>query len=106
METPSKPAAAAASALACMGMDPRVPLHKITGSPSSWTNRIFHPFPTSGVYRRRRLGTGDDVIATRRISLVGLLWIVIGVIVAVNRHYFAHLNTASDIGSAILAILV
>ena len=53
------------------------------------------------------MGTGQDVIATRRISgLLFVAWIVIGIIVAANRQYFAHLQTASDIGSAILAVLV
>ena len=53
------------------------------------------------------MGRRIHVIATRRMSfLLFVAWIVIGIIVASNRHYFAHLQTASDVGSAILAVLV
>jgi hypothetical protein len=41
-----------------------------------------------------------------RISYIGLAWIVIGLIVAANRHYLAHLDTLGHIFSAVLAVLV
>lgn len=40
------------------------------------------------------------------MSLGGAIWLVIGAIVAANHHFFAHLQTVSQIGSAILAVLV
>jgi hypothetical protein len=41
-----------------------------------------------------------------RISLAGLAWIVVGLIVAANRGYLAHLNSIGHILSAVLAVLV
>jgi hypothetical protein len=38
--------------------------------------------------------------------LGGVVWIVIGIIVAASHHFLDTLNTASTIGSAILAIIV
>ncbi|MDQ1356393.1 MAG: hypothetical protein QOE07_2173 [Acidimicrobiaceae bacterium] len=42
----------------------------------------------------------------RQVSLGGVVWIVIGIIVAASHHFLDTLNTASTIGSAILAIIV
>ncbi|MDQ1415964.1 MAG: hypothetical protein QOF81_1577 [Acidimicrobiaceae bacterium] len=42
----------------------------------------------------------------RQVSLGGVVWIVIGIIVAASHHFLETLNTASTIGSAILAIIV
>jgi hypothetical protein len=39
-----------------------------------------------------------------RISLLGLLYLVVGAIVAWKHHYFAHLSTVRQILSAILAV--
>jgi hypothetical protein len=40
-----------------------------------------------------------------RISLGGLVWIVVGVVVAASHHFLKTLNTASTVCSAILAVL-
>jgi hypothetical protein len=40
------------------------------------------------------------------LSLVGVLYVIAGVIVAASHHYLAHLHTAKTIGSALLAILL
>jgi ABC-type anion transport system duplicated permease subunit len=42
----------------------------------------------------------------RRISLTGLIWIVIGLIVAANHNFLQHLTTLSRILSAVLAVAV
>ena len=39
-------------------------------------------------------------------SIVGILWVVIGVIIASTHAYFAHLNAVAPILSAILAVLL
>ena len=39
-------------------------------------------------------------------SIVGLVWIVIGLIVASGHGYFAHLTAVMPILSAILAVLL
>ena len=44
--------------------------------------------------------------ASPRLSLVGVAYLVAGGIVAATHHYYAHLDTAKAIGSAILAILL
>ena len=41
-----------------------------------------------------------------RPSLVGLLYIIIGVAIAAQKHYFEHLDTIRLIASAVLAILL
>ena len=40
------------------------------------------------------------------VSLVFVVWVVIGVIVAYNNHYFASLTTLGGVLSALLAILL
>lgn len=35
-----------------------------------------------------------------------VIWLIVGVIVASSHHFFAQLQTISEIGSAILAVLV
>ena len=42
----------------------------------------------------------------RHVSFGGLIWLVIGVIVAINHHFLSHLDSGSRIGSAVLAVLV
>jgi hypothetical protein len=42
----------------------------------------------------------------RRMSLIPVIWIVIGVIVAASHHFFDHLNTIGALLSALLAILL
>ena len=39
-----------------------------------------------------------------RPSLVGLIYIIIGVAIAAQKHYFKHLDTIRLIASAVLAI--
>jgi hypothetical protein len=39
-------------------------------------------------------------------SLVGLVWVVVGLIVASGHGYFAHLTAVMPILSAILAVLL
>ena len=41
-----------------------------------------------------------------RPSLVGLVYLVVGVAVAAQKHYFEHLDTLRLIASAILAIVL
>jgi hypothetical protein len=41
-----------------------------------------------------------------RPSLVGLVYLVVGVAVAAQKHYFEHLNTIRLIASAVLAIVL
>lgn len=39
-------------------------------------------------------------------QLVGIAYLVIGIIVAADRNYFDHLGNVDNVASAILAILV
>ncbi len=39
-----------------------------------------------------------------RIGLVGIVYLVIGLIVAATHHYFAHIQTAKAVLSAVLAV--
>jgi len=41
-----------------------------------------------------------------RVSLFAVLYLIVGVIVAATHHYFAHVNSVADFGSAALAILL
>jgi len=41
-----------------------------------------------------------------RISLVGIIYLVIGIVVAANHHYLTSLHTVRQYGSALLAILL
>ena len=41
-----------------------------------------------------------------RPSFVGLVYIVVGVAVAAQKHYFKHLDTIRLIGSAVLAVVL
>jgi hypothetical protein len=46
------------------------------------------------------------VLRSRKISLGGAIWLIVGVIVASSHHFLAQLKTTTEIGSAILAVLV
>ncbi len=46
------------------------------------------------------------MLATRRVSLGFVLWIVIGVIVAAGHHFFDNLGTVSGFLSAMVAVLL
>jgi ABC-type anion transport system duplicated permease subunit len=46
------------------------------------------------------------VFGGRRISLAGVIWLIVGAIVASNHHFLARLQTVSEIGSAVLAVLL
>jgi hypothetical protein len=55
--------------------------------------------------------TGDagyqrSMLRSRQVSLVTLLWLIVGVIVASSHHFFTQLQTLSQVLSAILAVLV
>ena len=41
-----------------------------------------------------------------RISLSGIIWLIIGAIIASAHHYFAHIDTLKPIISAVLAVLL
>jgi hypothetical protein len=41
-----------------------------------------------------------------RSSFLALVWIVVGVAVAAQKHYFKHLDTIRLIASAVLAVLL
>ena len=41
-----------------------------------------------------------------RPSLVGLVYLVVGVAVAAQKHYFEHLDTIRLVASAVLAIVL
>ena len=40
------------------------------------------------------------------IGLLGVIYLIVGAIVASTHHYYAHLHTAKQVGSAVLAILL
>ncbi|MHB8296084.1 MAG: hypothetical protein ACYDH5_15995 [Acidimicrobiales bacterium] len=42
----------------------------------------------------------------RHISLGGIIWIVIGIVVAANHHFLSALNTAPAVASAVLAVIL
>jgi hypothetical protein len=42
----------------------------------------------------------------RRHHLLTIIYIVIGVIIASNHHYFTHLNTIKLLASAVLAVVL
>jgi hypothetical protein len=41
-----------------------------------------------------------------RIGLLGIVYLVVGLIVAANHHYLRHLDTAKVVASGLLAILL
>ena len=41
-----------------------------------------------------------------RVSLIGLIYVIVGVAIAASHHYFAHLTTVRQILSAILAVVL
>jgi hypothetical protein len=63
--------------------------------------------PTWTDSKRRRLGT--DAAVYRRgpgIGLLGVVYAVVGAIVANSHHYFDHVNTLREFFSAVLAVLL
>lgn len=42
----------------------------------------------------------------RGVSLLGVAWIVIGLVVAATHHFFDHVSTIGGILSAIIAVVV
>jgi len=46
------------------------------------------------------------VMPRRGTGLLGVVYLVAGAIVAATHHYYAHLHTARQFGSAVLAILL
>lgn len=41
-----------------------------------------------------------------RNSAIAVVWLIVGVIVAANKDYFDNLNTAEQVVSSILAVLL
>lgn len=41
-----------------------------------------------------------------RVSLGGIIWLVVGVVVAASHHYFNHVDTLRLVVSAVLAVLL
>jgi hypothetical protein len=41
-----------------------------------------------------------------RFNLAAVVYLIVGVVVAANRHYLTTLHTARQFGSAILAVLL
>jgi hypothetical protein len=39
-------------------------------------------------------------------SLLGLIYVIVGVAIAATHHYFAHLSSLRQIASAVLAVLL
>jgi hypothetical protein len=46
------------------------------------------------------------MFGAHRVSLGTVVWLVIGVIVASSHHFMNKFNTTSQIGSAILAVVI
>jgi hypothetical protein len=46
------------------------------------------------------------ILTHPRFGLIPLVYLVVGGIVAATHHYFQHVDTASQVGSAILAVLL
>ena len=53
-----------------------------------------------------RYAARTTTMSSPRLSLLGVIYVIAGAIVASTHHYFAHLHTAKTIGSAFLAILL
>jgi hypothetical protein len=54
-----------------------------------------------------RSAYGTPYVAPRlNLGFLGLAYLVAGAIIADTHHYYAHLHTAKQIGSAALAILL
>jgi hypothetical protein len=45
-------------------------------------------------------------MSRRGISLLPLIWIVVGIVVAATHHFFNHLTTVGGILSAVLAVIL
>jgi hypothetical protein len=45
-------------------------------------------------------------VARPGIGLLAVLYVLVGVVVAMHRHYFMHVDTVRTLGSALLAILL
>jgi hypothetical protein len=41
-----------------------------------------------------------------RHSLVGVIWLVVGVVLAISHHYLSHVNAIKPLISAILAVFL
>ena len=48
----------------------------------------------------------DVGVRGRKVSLIGVIWVVIGLIVAANHNFLDHLDTVSRVLSAVLAVAV
>ncbi len=46
------------------------------------------------------------MVRSRQVSLVTVIWLIVGVIVAASHHFFTQLQTVSQVLSAILAVLL
>ena len=61
-----------------------------------------------GLFRRVVMGPKrrKGFVMTRRMWLVVIAYVVIGVIVASSHHYFAHLDGLKQLASALFAVLL
>jgi hypothetical protein len=54
-----------------------------------------------------RTAYGTPAVAPRlNVGFLGVVYLIVGAIVAATHHYYAHMDTAKQIGSAVLAILL
>jgi len=53
-----------------------------------------------------RSGTVTTMAPRLNLNLLAVAYLVAGALIAATHHYYAHLDTARLIGSAILAILL
>jgi hypothetical protein len=40
-----------------------------------------------------------------RFRILPLIWVIVGIVVASQHHYFAHLNTGREIVNMLLAVI-
>ena len=53
-----------------------------------------------------RLGRGHYREMRLRINLIGLIYLIVGVVVAATHHYFRNLHSVRLIASALLAVIL
>lgn len=41
-----------------------------------------------------------------RVNVLGLIYLIVGILVAATHHYFRHLDSLRLIGSAVLAVVL
>jgi hypothetical protein len=53
-----------------------------------------------------RYAVSSPVSAAPGVGLLPIIYVIAGAIIAAMHHYYAHLHTVQQFGSAILAILL